>query len=119
MSPPLHEALGARLADLRARRGWTVEAVAIATAVPAEDIQRHEAGAPIPVDRLWRFAKALRVPLSAFFVDGQPLGRAVTPTIAGAEEGVALLKAFRSIGDAHLRAVLIDIAEHFGGCSDA
>lgn len=113
VSLPLYIAMGARLAEFRTEGGWTPEAFAIASDVPAADILLYEAGTLIPIGRLWRFAEVLQVSITAFFTHGRPVGSTETATSPQIDEGLALMAAFRAIDDPHLRAVLIDIADYF------
>ncbi|MEW6682526.1 MAG: helix-turn-helix transcriptional regulator [Nitrospirota bacterium] len=60
--------LGARIKELRKRRGWTQDQVAERTGIDPKHLSRLEVGAGFPsLDTLERLARVLRVDLKDFF----------------------------------------------------
>lgn len=91
--------IGEKLREFRKRRGLTQEALAEKTGVTFQQIQQYENGRTrLNTDKLQAIAKALEVPVAAFFgeVEG-PLS----------EEEKNLVNGFRSLSSPEIRTFIL------------
>jgi transcriptional regulator with XRE-family HTH domain len=105
--------VGSRLAQLRAKRGFSAGDLARALKISEDQIQRYETGERIPAHQLCEISTALRVSISALFVLPEPF-EAESSSLPSAREGVEFTKLFFRIRDARLRAFLLDVAHYLG-----
>lgn len=72
-APQLAETIGRNLRRLRVRQGYSLERLAQASGVSRGMLGQIELGKSVPtISLLWKVAKALDVPFSAFNVDVEP-----------------------------------------------
>jgi transcriptional regulator with XRE-family HTH domain len=106
---PIDRHLGERLRTFRARRGMSLEDLAGRVGVTAAQLAAHEAGERMRPQVLYSAARALSVPLAAFFDAAvEPLAwprgeLAKFPPI----ETAALLAAWRRLDEAARRKALL------------
>ncbi len=84
--------IGERLRVIRKRRGLTQEQLAVMVDVTFQQIQKYESGfTRLNTDKLQAVAKALDVPVSAFFDDGVGSERLLSP------QELELVEGFRAL----------------------
>lgn len=98
--------IGERLRRLRAQQQVTQKTLGDACGVSFQQIQKYERGiSRIPAGNLLKLAQALKIPISAFFDNGDDQ----TPVIPPAAQ--QLLEAFESIPSAVHRRMVLRIVE--------
>jgi len=95
--------IGARLREIRVRRGFTQDQLAEMVDVTFQQIQKYENGSNrMNTDKLQVVAQALAVPVSSFFEDNSDDER-----LLSAQE-VKMIKGFRSIESSEVREFLVN-----------
>jgi len=94
--------IGERLRELRKRRGFTQEQLAVMVDVTFQQIQKYENGfTRLNTDKLQAVAQALSVPVSAFFDDDKGDERLLSP------QELKLVEGFRSLSSQDKREFVL------------
>ena len=103
------EALGARLREIRKIRGMTQAQVAEVASLDPQNLQRAEtARVALSVDRLWKVARALGVPMAELFAD---VGAEV-PATPWDEDEAKVVARWRNV-PADRRELLLRVIDEF------
>lgn len=111
IADPVDVAVGARIRLLRKLKGLSQQALAEATGVTFQQIQKYERGANrVSASMLARIAKTLNVPVSEMFGEASPSSSAVDEVAAllGEPGALELLKAYADLPRGASRSALVE-----------
>ena len=126
---PIDRHVGERVRMARVSRGFSQTALATASGITFQQVQKYEKGTNrIGASRLQHIAHIFQVPVS-FFFEGAPsvpgyhappgMSEAPSPTYVSeflaTSDGLSLTKAFMRIKDAKLRRRIVDLVEEICG----
>ena len=116
-SDPIDVAVGARIRLFRKMRGQSQQALADATGVTFQQIQKYERGSNrVSASMLAKIAQALGAPVAELFGETGP-GMSAVDEVAGllAQPGaIELLKAFSNLPRGAPRAALVEFVRSLG-----
>jgi transcriptional regulator with XRE-family HTH domain len=125
---PIDRYVGSRVRMRRLMLGMSQEKLGDGLGLTFQQVQKYEKGTNrIGASRLQHIAHLLQVPVSYFF-DGapnaseQPLASAPSPAYVfdflATSEGLALIKAFMHIHNAHMRRRIVELVEEIAGTDE-
>jgi transcriptional regulator with XRE-family HTH domain len=111
----LNRLIGRNIRLHRLRKELSQAKLAARVGVSFQQLQKYERGADrISASRLLRLARALNVPIPAFFeAPGDTGGHALARTLAAERDEARLLRAYSQIVDSKPRKLLAALAEAF------
>jgi transcriptional regulator with XRE-family HTH domain len=121
LADPIDVAVGARIRLLRKMRGLSQQALADATGVTFQQIQKYERGANrVSASMLARIAEALRAPVAELFGE-EGSGPSAIDAVAGllAQPGaLELLHAYADLPRGPTRSALVEFVRTLGGAME-
>jgi transcriptional regulator with XRE-family HTH domain len=118
IADPIDLAVGARIRLMRKLRGMSQQALAEATGVTFQQIQKYERGANrVSASMLSRIAKALQSPVAEMFGEPAPRGGPVTELTGLLSEpgAIELLRAYVELPRGATRGALVDFVRSLKG----
>ena len=95
--------IGEKMREFRKRRGLTQEQLAVMVDVTFQQIQKYENGSTrMNTDKLQSVAKALSVPVSAFFADDNSDERLLS------DQEILLIQRFRALSNVEMREFIVN-----------
>ena len=117
--------VGARIRSRRMMLAMSQEQLSRAIGLTFQQVQKYEKGANrVGASRLAQLAEALNVPIAWFFEgEGAPRQQGdgsenMIDKFVATSEGVALVRAFVQVKDAHTRRAVVELVERIAGRSD-